>query len=43
MIPLSDQWVPVLLSQPETGMGYQIASVFYATAGASITSRSHRV
>ena len=28
MIPLSDKWVPVLLAQPETGMGYQIASVF---------------
>jgi hypothetical protein len=28
MISLGDKWVPVLLSQPETGMGYQIASVF---------------
>jgi hypothetical protein len=27
MISLGDKWVPVLLS-PETGMGYQIASVF---------------
>ena len=28
MISLSAKWVPVLLSQPETGMSYQIASVF---------------
>jgi hypothetical protein len=28
LLPLSDKWVSVLNSQPETGMGYQIASVF---------------
>ena len=28
MISLGDKWVPVLLLQPETEMGYQIASVF---------------
>jgi len=27
MLALSDKWVPVLLSQPETGMNYQIASI----------------
>ncbi|MGH7239687.1 MAG: hypothetical protein ACREHG_06430 [Candidatus Saccharimonadales bacterium] len=27
MLKLSDKWIPVLTSQPETGMGYQIASV----------------
>lgn len=28
MLKLSKKWAPVLLSQPETGMGYQIVSVF---------------
>jgi hypothetical protein len=28
MLPLSNKWAPILISQPETGMGYQIASVF---------------
>jgi hypothetical protein len=28
MLALSNKWVSILLSQPETGMGYQIASVF---------------
>ena len=28
MLALSKKWVPILQSQPETGMGYQIASVF---------------
>jgi hypothetical protein len=27
MLAQSDKWVPVLLSQPETGINYQIASV----------------
>ena len=27
MLSLSDKWAPVLVAQPETGMGYQIASV----------------
>ena len=27
MIALSNKWAPVLVSQPETGMGYQVASV----------------
>ena len=27
MLELSEKWAPVLLAQPETGMGYQIASV----------------
>jgi hypothetical protein len=27
-LALSDKWAPVLLKQPETGMGYQIASIF---------------
>ncbi|HVC55134.1 MAG TPA: hypothetical protein VND95_04220 [Stellaceae bacterium] len=27
MLVLSDKWAPVLVSQPETGMGYQLASV----------------
>jgi hypothetical protein len=27
MLRLSDKWAPELVSQPETGMGYQIASV----------------
>jgi hypothetical protein len=27
MLQLSDKWGPVLVSQPETGMGYQIASI----------------
>jgi hypothetical protein len=28
MLALSQKWAPILLSQPEAGMGYQIASVF---------------
>jgi hypothetical protein len=28
MIKLSDRWAKILVSQPETGMGYQIASVY---------------
>lgn len=28
MLALSNKWAPTLASQPETGMGYQIASVF---------------
>jgi hypothetical protein len=28
MLALSDKWGPILTSQPETGMGYQIVSVF---------------
>ena len=28
MLALSHKWAPILLSQPETGMGYQISSVF---------------
>jgi hypothetical protein len=28
MLALSKKWAPILLSQPETGMDYQIASVF---------------
>jgi hypothetical protein len=28
MLALSDKWAPLLISQPETGMNYQIASVF---------------
>jgi hypothetical protein len=27
MLELSDRWAQVLLSQPETGMGYQVATV----------------
>jgi hypothetical protein len=27
-ISLSDKWAPILTSQPETGMNYQIATVF---------------
>lgn len=27
MLQLSDKWGPVLASQPETGMGYQVASI----------------
>jgi len=27
MLKLSDKWAPLLISQPETGMGYQITSV----------------
>jgi hypothetical protein len=27
MLQLSDKWGPRLVSQPETGMGYQVASV----------------
>jgi hypothetical protein len=28
MLALSNKWAPILVSQPETGMDYQIASVF---------------
>jgi hypothetical protein len=28
MLQLSKKWAPILLSQPETGMDYQIVSVF---------------
>jgi hypothetical protein len=28
MSALSNKWAPILLSQPETGMGYQVASIF---------------
>ncbi len=28
MLTLSNKWAPILVSQPETGMNYQIASVF---------------
>lgn len=27
MLQLSDEWGPILVSMPETGMGYQVASV----------------
>jgi hypothetical protein len=27
VLALSDKWAPVLVSSPETGMGYQVASV----------------
>jgi len=27
MVQLTERWVPRLLSQPETGMGYQICTV----------------
>jgi hypothetical protein len=27
-LALSDKWAPVLLKQPETGMGYQVAAIF---------------
>ena len=27
MLQLSDKWAPLLVRQPETGMGYQIATV----------------
>ena len=27
MLQLSDKWGPVLVSKPETGMGYQVASI----------------
>jgi hypothetical protein len=27
MLALSNKWAPVLVSQPETGMSYQIASI----------------
>lgn len=27
MLELSNKWAPVLLAQPETGMGYQITTV----------------
>ena len=28
MLALSNKWVPILVSQPETGMGYQVASIY---------------
>lgn len=28
MIALSSKWAKVLISQPETGMGYQVVTVF---------------
>jgi hypothetical protein len=28
VLALSNKWIPVLISQPETEMNYQIASVF---------------
>jgi len=28
MLALSNKWAPILASQRETGMGYQVASVF---------------
>ena len=28
MLHLSDKWGPVLVSQPESGMGYQIVSIY---------------
>ena len=28
MLALSNKWAAILVSQPETGMGYQIVSVF---------------
>lgn len=27
MLALSDRWAPVLSAEPETGMGYQVATV----------------
>ena len=27
MLQLADKWAPLLISQPETGAGYQVASV----------------
>jgi hypothetical protein len=27
MLRLSDKWGPILVAQPETGMGYQVASI----------------
>jgi len=27
MLQLSDKWGPFLISQPETGMGYQVATI----------------
>jgi hypothetical protein len=27
MLQLSDKWGPILVSQPETGMGYQVATI----------------
>ena len=27
MLKLTDKWAPRLISQPETGMGYQVATV----------------
>jgi hypothetical protein len=27
VLALSDKWAPALVSQPETGMGYQVATV----------------
>ena len=28
MLVLSNKWAPILISQPETGMSFQIASIF---------------
>jgi hypothetical protein len=28
MLALSNKWAPILVAQPETGMGYQIASIY---------------
>jgi hypothetical protein len=30
MLVLSEKWAPYLRSQPETGMGYQIATIYLA-------------
>jgi hypothetical protein len=27
MLQLSDKWGPILVAQPETGMGYQVATI----------------
>ena len=27
MLQLSDKWAPILVAQPETGAGYQVASI----------------
>lgn len=31
MLNLSDKWAPQLISQPETGMGYQVATIVLKT------------
>ena len=31
MLRLSDKWAPQLISQPETGLGYQIATIILKT------------